>query len=143
MSRVPATVFECSVSEFLQRRADADLAEGDAIAAALADKGITQPKKLANLTLEQLQLKSDIPAGYVAIIVEALEQAARFKRALQRNEDGFPDDASDVTSSLSGARFRIGALFVFPPAPTRSIPLHGPFSVSARAQVRVLCFRTS
>ena len=108
MSRVSPTVFECSVSEFLQRRTDTDTAESDAIAVILADQGITQPKKLANLSLEQLQLKPDVPAGYVSSIVEALEQAARLKKKLQQNEDALPDDASDVTS-LSGARLRISA----------------------------------
>ena len=56
----------------------------------------------------QLQLSSDVPAGYVSSIVEALEQAARLKKKLYLNEDGLPDDASDVTS-LSGARLRISA----------------------------------
>ena len=88
MARVPANVFECSVAEFLKNRADAAPDEADALQSQLASKGVTSPKKLANLTLEQLTLPADLPAGHIATIVEGLEQAASWRRALRLNEEG-------------------------------------------------------
>ena len=76
MARIPARVFDCTVSDFLQSRADADPNEEDAIAAILQGKGITAPRKLGLLTVEQLALGTDVPAGYIATITEALQKAA-------------------------------------------------------------------
>ena len=87
MSRVPTNVFECSVAEFLKNRADAAPDEADALQAVLAGKGITSPKKLANLTLDQLGLPADTPAGHIATMVEGLEQAASWRRALRLSEE--------------------------------------------------------
>ena len=102
LPRVPARVFDCTVSEFLQSRADADPSEGEAIAAILQSKGITAPRKLGLLTVEQLALGADVPAGYVATITEALQKAAFYKRALQRAEEG-EDTVPAIASSASGA----------------------------------------
>ena len=102
LTRVPARVFDCTISEFLQSRADADPSEGEAIAAILQSKGITAPRKLGLLTVEQLALGADVPAGYVATITEALQKAAFYKRALQRAEEG-EDTVPAIASSASGA----------------------------------------
>ena len=102
LARVPTRVFDCTVSEFLQSRADADPSEGEAIASILQSKGITAPRKLGLLTVEQLALGADVPAGYIATITEALQKAAFYKRALQRAEEG--DDAvPTIASNASGA----------------------------------------
>ena len=102
MARVPANVFECSVADFLKNRADAAPDEAEALQALLASKGVTSPKKLANLTLEQLGLPADTPAGHIATIVEGLEQAAGWRRALRLSEEGVQarsgPDASAVPS---------------------------------------------
>ena len=102
LPRVPARVFDCTVSEILQSRADAEPSEGEAIAAILQSKGITAPRKLGLLTVEQLALGADVPAGYVATITEALQKAAFYKRALQRAEEG-EDTVPAIASSASGA----------------------------------------
>ena len=102
MSRVPANVFECSVADFLKNRADAAPDEAEALQALLASKGVTSPKRRANLTLEQLGLPADTPAGHIATIVEGLEQAAGWRRALRLSEEGAQarsgPDASAVPS---------------------------------------------
>ena len=108
LARIPARVFDCTVSEFLQSRADAEPNEGDAIAAILQGKGITAPRKLGLLTMEQLALGTDVPAGYIATITEALQKAAFYKRALQRAEEG-DDGLPAIASSASGALPPCGA----------------------------------
>ena len=102
LTRVPARVFDCTISEFLQSRADADPSEGEAIAAILQSKGITAPRKLGLLTVDQLALGADVPAGYVATITEALQKAAFYRRALQRAEEG-EDVVPAIASNASGA----------------------------------------
>ena len=104
MARVPANVFECSVAEFLKNRADAAPDEAEALQAVLASKGITSPKKLANLTLEQLGLPADTPAGHIATIVECLEQAASWRRALRLSEEGVQARSGLDTSAVPSGR---------------------------------------
>ena len=104
MSRVPANVFECSVAEFLKNRADAAPDEADALQAVLAGKGITSPKKLANLTLDQLGLPADTPAGHIATMVEGLEQAAGWRRALRLSEESAQACNGLATSAAPSGR---------------------------------------
>ena len=132
LPRVPARVFDCTVSEFLQSRADADPSEGEAIAAILQSKGITAPRKLGLLTVEQLALGADVPAGYVATITEALQKAAFYKRALQRAEEG-EDTVPAIASSASGASLRRArARRILTPLRLPSIPSAPLFPIAPR-----------
>ena len=118
MTAVPEGVFTCTISEFLQRWTDSEEGEAGSLAALLQTKGITRPRQLALLSIDDLNLDGSVPAGQRGTIAEALEKAADFKVAMRHAAGQV--DALAVPLARGGSQSSVGAylaaLWVFPPS---------------------------
>ena len=80
----PVDALACTMPEFLADATDADGDERKALVEILANQGVHLPKKLAVLTVSQLRLPADVPAGHVATLTEAMQRAAEIKAEQSR-----------------------------------------------------------
>ena len=119
MATASASVFDCSVAEFVKCWTDVDNNEVAIVTDLLAKCAITQPRKLSNISMAQLGLPSGTPAGYLSTIAEVLEKAAEL-RAEQRRADQPTQQGPREEGEWRGGRHPHRT-------PSRSLPCPLPF----------------